>query len=83
MSFQSTSIDDLDGIYRSLRRALGVGAFGIGAIVLPPGTEQVPHFIAIGAAGGYVDGDAELVHPADAARVEAMANGDVDGIRRR
>lgn len=135
MTYQATSIGEIDGIYRSLRRALGVEAFGIGAIVLPPGTEQVPHYhqrqdevyvvhrgragfrigeeeielgeggavhvpstvprnfwnageedlvlIAVGGEGGYVADDAELVDPADAARVEAMANGDVEGIRRR
>lgn len=135
MTYKSGYIDDLDGIYRSLRRALGVEAFGLGALVLPPGTEQVAHFhhrqdevyfvhrgragfrigeeeielgeggmvhvpsttprnfwnageddlvlVAIGAAGGLVDEDAELVDPDDATRLEALLRGDADGIRRR
>lgn len=134
MTFKSSNIDDLDGIYRSLRRALEVDAFGLGALVLPPGTEQVAHFhkvqdevylvhrgragfrigeeeielgegglvhvpsttprkfwnagaedlvlIAIGAQGGLVEEDAELVDPADAVRLEALLRGDADGIRR-
>lgn len=44
MTIESSSIDGLTGIYRPLREALGVEAFGLAALVLPPGTEQVAHF---------------------------------------
>ena len=132
---KAVAITDLNGTYRSLREPLGVGdAFGIAALVLPPGTEQVAHFheeqdevyfvqagraglevdgsrmelsageaacvpstahrqlwnagdteltvLAVGGSGGYVDGDARLVDPADADRVKAMMAGDVAGIQR-
>lgn len=44
MKIETASIAGLDGIYRPLREALGVEAFGLAALVLPPGTEQAAHF---------------------------------------
>ncbi|HVO54025.1 MAG TPA: cupin domain-containing protein [Solirubrobacterales bacterium] len=134
MDQKTVAIGDLEGTFRSLREPLGAVAFGIAALVLPPGTEQVAHYhevqdevyfvhqgragveidgvrhelgpgeavyvpsttprqlwnageselivLAVGASGGYVDGDARLVDDADAARVGAMLRGDVEGIRR-
>jgi mannose-6-phosphate isomerase-like protein (cupin superfamily) len=39
------SIDDMgDGVFRKLRRELGITAFGANALVLPPGTEWFNHF---------------------------------------
>lgn len=68
MTFKSSSIDDLDGIYRSLRGALDLEAFGLGALVLPPGTEQVAHFhrvqdevyIVHRGRAGFLIGDQEI-----------------------
>ena len=40
-----TTIDTLgDGVFRKVRRALGISAFGANAIVLPPGTAWFEHF---------------------------------------
>src|SRR6185437_2610502 len=40
-----TTIDALGpGVFRKLRHELGVTAFGLNAIVLPPGTEWFNHF---------------------------------------
>jgi mannose-6-phosphate isomerase-like protein (cupin superfamily) len=39
------SIDELgDGVFRKVRRALGVTAFGVNALVLPPGQVSRPHY---------------------------------------
>jgi mannose-6-phosphate isomerase-like protein (cupin superfamily) len=39
------SIDEMgDGVFRKLRRELGITAFGANALVLPPGTEWFNHF---------------------------------------
>jgi mannose-6-phosphate isomerase-like protein (cupin superfamily) len=40
-----TTLDDLgDGVFRKVRGELGITAFGVNAIVLPPGTEWFNHF---------------------------------------
>lgn len=45
MSYLAASIDDLgDGVFRKIRPALGVTAFGVNAIVLPPATEWFRHY---------------------------------------
>ena len=55
-----------DGFMRRLREALGVSAFGVNALVLPPGTEWFEHyherqdelyFVHRGTAGFRVDGE--------------------------
>jgi mannose-6-phosphate isomerase-like protein (cupin superfamily) len=33
-----------DGLFRKIRRELGISAFGVNALVLPPGTEWFNHF---------------------------------------
>jgi mannose-6-phosphate isomerase-like protein (cupin superfamily) len=39
------TIDGLgDGVFRKVRRALGISAFGANAMVLPPGTQWFEHF---------------------------------------
>jgi len=39
------TIDELgDGVFRKVRRALGISAFGANAMVLPPGTQWFEHF---------------------------------------
>ena len=45
MPHARTTIDDLGhGVFRKVRQALGVTAFGVNAMVLPPGTEWFRHF---------------------------------------
>jgi mannose-6-phosphate isomerase-like protein (cupin superfamily) len=39
------SIDELgDGVFRKVRRALGVTAFGVNVVVLAPGVDARPHY---------------------------------------
>jgi mannose-6-phosphate isomerase-like protein (cupin superfamily) len=76
-----SSLDELGtGVFRSLRRALGVTAFGINALVLPPGTEWFHHFherqdelyfVHRGRAGFAVDGETYELEPGSAVYVEA------------
>jgi mannose-6-phosphate isomerase-like protein (cupin superfamily) len=45
VGYRVASIDDLgDGVFRKVRRALDVRAFGVNAMVLPPGTEWFNHY---------------------------------------
>ena len=45
MGFAYGTIDDFgSGVFRKVRRALGVTAFGVNAMVLPPGTGWFEHF---------------------------------------
>jgi uncharacterized cupin superfamily protein len=45
MGHSVTSLDELGpGVFRKLRGALGITAFGANGIVLPPGTEWFNHF---------------------------------------
>ena len=45
MAHATPSIDDLGtGVFRKVRRALGVTAFGVNAMVLPPQTRWFEHF---------------------------------------
>jgi len=45
MSHSFGSIDQMgDGVFRKIRRELGVTAFGVNALVLPPGVTGRPHF---------------------------------------
>jgi uncharacterized cupin superfamily protein len=67
VGYARASIDDLgDGIFRKVRRALGVTAFGVNALVLPPDTEWFNHFHEVqdelyfvhrGLAGFEIDGE--------------------------
>jgi mannose-6-phosphate isomerase-like protein (cupin superfamily) len=45
MGYSAASLDELgDGVFRKVRQALGVTAFGANAVVLPPGTGWFEHF---------------------------------------
>ena len=45
MGYAFGTIDELgDGVFRKVRRALGVTAFGANALVLPPGTQWFQHY---------------------------------------
>jgi mannose-6-phosphate isomerase-like protein (cupin superfamily) len=67
MAYRSASLDELGGYgFRKVRQPLGVTAFGVNAIVYPPGGEGVAHyhetqdelyFIHRGRARFEVDGD--------------------------
>ena len=45
MAYSFGSIDEMgDGVFRKVRRELGVTAFGVNALVLAPGVVSRPHF---------------------------------------
>ena len=45
MAYAYGSIDEMgDGVFRKVRRELGVTAFGVNALVLAPGVVSRPHF---------------------------------------
>ena len=81
MGHRAASIDDLgDGVFRSIRRALGVTAFGINAIVLPPGTGWFNHyhrrqdelyFVHRGRAGFEVGGESFELGPGGVVHVDS------------
>jgi mannose-6-phosphate isomerase-like protein (cupin superfamily) len=81
MAYRHASIDDMgDGVFRKLRRELGITAFGANALVLPPGTEWFNHFHEVqdelyfvhrGRAGFDVDGDVFELEPGGACYVES------------
>jgi uncharacterized cupin superfamily protein len=67
MGYRSASLDELGGHgFRKIRAALGVTAFGVNALVVPPGSAGVLHyhdeqdelyFVHAGRARFEVDGD--------------------------
>ena len=75
------SIDDLgDGVFRKVRQALGVHAFGVNAMVLPPDTSWFNHvherqdelyFVHRGRAGFEVEGERFELGPGSLVHVEA------------
>jgi len=81
MPHRVSSLDELGtGVFRKLRHALGVTAFGVNGIVLPPGTEWFTHyherqdelyFVHAGRAGFEVDGEVFEVGPGGAVHVES------------
>jgi uncharacterized cupin superfamily protein len=81
VGYRATSIGELGpGIFRRLRRALDVTAFGVNAIVLPPGTEWFDHFhetqdelcfVHRGRAGFQVADDRFELGPGGAVHVES------------
>jgi mannose-6-phosphate isomerase-like protein (cupin superfamily) len=81
VGYRTASIDELGtAVFRGLRRALDVSAFGVNAIVLPPGTEWFNHyherqdelyFVHRGRAGFQVDGDRFELGPGGAVHVES------------
>jgi mannose-6-phosphate isomerase-like protein (cupin superfamily) len=69
-----------DGVFRKIRRELGVSAFGANALVLPPGTEWFNHFhdeqdelyfVHRGRAGFEVDGEEFELGPGGCCHVES------------
>lgn len=69
-----------DGVFRKIRRQLGVTAFGANALVLPPGTEWFNHFheqqdelyfVHRGTAGFVVDGEEFELGPGGCCYVES------------
>ena len=81
MAHRHASIDELgDGVFRKLRRELGITAFGANALGLPPGTEWFNHFHEVqdelyfvhrGQAGFDVDGEQFELGPGGACYVES------------
>ena len=81
MAFAYGSIDELGtGVFRKVRRALGVTAFGVNAMVLPPQTGWFEHFhneqdelyfVHAGRAGFEVDGERFDLGPGGVCHVES------------
>ena len=82
MSYAFGSIDELgDGYgFRKVRRALGVTAFGVNAVVMPPGYDGFLHFhdtqdelylVHRGRARVEVDGEVRELGPGGLVHVEA------------
>jgi uncharacterized cupin superfamily protein len=82
MGYSFGSIDELGEGYgfRSVRRALGVSAFGVNAIVMPSGFEGFDHwhdsqdelyFVHSGTARFEVDGDVRELGPGGLVHVES------------
>jgi len=75
------SIDELgDGVFRKVRRELGITAFGANVLVLPPGTQWFNHyherqdelyFVHRGRAGFEVDGEDFELGPGGLCHVES------------
>ncbi|HZT44581.1 MAG TPA: cupin domain-containing protein [Gaiellaceae bacterium] len=82
MGHTVTSIQELGGGYgfRKVRRALGVTAFGVNAVVMPPGFEGFLHyhdtqdelyFVHSGTARFEVDGEVQELGPGSLVHVES------------
>ena len=81
MSYAKGSIDEMgEGGFRSIRRELGVTAFGVNALVYPPGQEGFLHyhdeqdelyFVHRGRASFEVDGDEFELGPGGVVYVES------------
>ena len=81
MGYAFGSIDEMgDGAFRKVRRELGVTAFGVNVLVLPPGIEGRPHyhdeqdelyFVHAGRARFEVGGESRELGPGDLCHVES------------
>jgi mannose-6-phosphate isomerase-like protein (cupin superfamily) len=81
MSHAFGSIDEMgDGVFRKVRRELGVTAFGVNALVLAPGVVSRPHyhdeqdelyFVHRGRARFEVGGDTRELGPGGVCHVES------------
>jgi mannose-6-phosphate isomerase-like protein (cupin superfamily) len=82
MGYSISSLDDLGEGYgfRKVRRALGVTAFGVNAIVMPPGydgflhyhdTQDELYFVHSGTARFEVDGEVRELGPGGLVHVES------------
>jgi len=83
VAFAYGSIDDFGtGVFRKVRSALGVTAFGVNAVVLPVGTGWFEHFhdeqdelyfVHRGLAGFEVDGERFELGPGGVCHVESTS----------
>jgi uncharacterized cupin superfamily protein len=83
MAFAYVSIDELGtGVFRKVRQALGVTAFGVNAMVLPAQTGWFEHFhdeqdelyfVHSGLAGFEVDGERFELGPGGVCHVESTS----------
>jgi mannose-6-phosphate isomerase-like protein (cupin superfamily) len=81
MGYAFGSIDDMgDGVFRKIRRELGVTAFGVNALVLPPGIVGRAHyhdeqdelyFVHSGRARFEVEGETRELGPGEVCHVES------------
>jgi mannose-6-phosphate isomerase-like protein (cupin superfamily) len=81
VAYSYGSIDEMgDGVFRKVRRELGVTAFGVNALVLAPGVVSRPHFheeqdelyfVHRGRARFEVAGDAFELEPGGVVHVES------------
>jgi mannose-6-phosphate isomerase-like protein (cupin superfamily) len=81
VGYRIGTADELEGAFlRSVRKPLGVTAFGVNLLVLPPGTEWFNHFherqdelyfVHRGRAGFRVDGDEFELGPGGLCHVES------------
>jgi quercetin dioxygenase-like cupin family protein len=81
MGFRATTLDELgDGLFRKIRQELGVTAFGVNGLVLPPGTEWFAHyheqqdelyFVHRGRAGFEAEGETLELGPGGLVYVES------------
>ena len=81
MGYRSASLDELGGYgFRKIRAPLGVSAFGVNAIVYPPGAEGVHHyhdeqdelyFVHDGTARFEIEGDVFELGPGGVVHVES------------
>ena len=81
MGYRSASLDELGGYgFRKIRQPLGVTAFGVNAIVYPPGAEGVHHyhdeqdelyFVHRGTARFEIEGETFDLGPGGLVHVEA------------
>ena len=81
MGYRRTTLDELGhDVFRKVRRELGVTAFGVNGIVLPPGTEWFEHwhdrqdelyFVHSGRAGFAIEDESFEVGPGGLVHVES------------
>jgi mannose-6-phosphate isomerase-like protein (cupin superfamily) len=81
MSHGFTSIDEVgDGVFRKVRQALGITAFGVNVLVLAPGVKGRPHyhdtqdelyFVHAGRARFEVGGEVRELGPGGLCHVES------------
>jgi mannose-6-phosphate isomerase-like protein (cupin superfamily) len=81
VSYAFGSIDEMgDGVFRKVRQKLGVTAFGVNVLVIPPGVEARPHyheeqdelyFVHAGRARFRLPGESRELEPAGFCHVES------------
>ncbi|MGH3076081.1 MAG: hypothetical protein ACRDQC_14180 [Gaiellales bacterium] len=83
--YARSALDELgEGVFRKVRRELGITAFGVNAMVLPPGAhaEMVRNagdvdlvLLIVGGHDGYAGRDGHMVDPADEERRRRFSAG--------